>query len=114
MPRHAISLGSGFVVDPSGIVVTNNHVIADADAITVTFQDGTDYKADVIGKDAKIDLAVLRIKPTKPLPALKFGNSDGTRVGDWVLGDWQSVRSGGQRHRRHSFRPRTRDQCRSL
>jgi serine protease Do len=85
MPRHAISLGSGFVVDPSGIIVTNNHVISDADAITVTFQDGTDYKAEVIGKDAKIDLAVLRIKPTKPLPALKFGNSDGTRVGDWVL-----------------------------
>ncbi len=85
MPRHAISLGSGFVIDPSGIVVTNNHVIADADSITVTFQDGTDYKAELIGKDTKTDLAVLRIKPTKPLPALKFGDSDRTRVGDWVL-----------------------------
>jgi serine protease Do len=85
MPRHAISLGSGFVVDPSGIVVTNNHVIADADAITVTFQDGTSYKAELIGKDLKTDLAVLRIKPAKPLAALKFGNSDATRVGDWVL-----------------------------
>ncbi len=85
MPRHAISLGSGFVIDPSGIVVTNNHVIADADSITVTFQDGTDYKADIIGKDTKTDLAVLRIKPAKPLAALKFGNSDATRVGDWVL-----------------------------
>jgi serine protease Do len=85
MPRHAISLGSGFVIDPSGIVVTNNHVIADADSITVTFQDGASYKAELIGKDSKTDLALLRIKPAKPVPALKFGNSDGTRVGDWVL-----------------------------
>jgi serine protease Do len=85
MPRHAISLGSGFVVDPSGIIVTNNHVIADADSITVTFQDGTDYKAELIGKDTKTDIAVLRIKPTKPVPALTFGDSDATRVGDWVL-----------------------------
>jgi len=85
MPRHAISLGSGFVVDPSGLIVTNNHVIADADSITVTFQDGVEYKAELIGKDTKTDLAVLRIKPAKPVPSLKFGNSDGTRVGDWVL-----------------------------
>jgi serine protease Do len=85
MPRHAISLGSGFIVDPSGIVVTNNHVIADADAITVTLQDGVNYQAELVGKDTTTDLAVLRIKPAKPLPSLKFGNSDGTRVGDWVL-----------------------------
>ncbi|MGH6982495.1 MAG: DegQ family serine endoprotease [Stellaceae bacterium] len=85
MPRHAISLGSGFVIDPSGLVVTNTHVIADADSITVTFQDGAEYKAELIGKDTKTDLAVLRIKPSKPVPSLKFGNSDGTRVGDWVL-----------------------------
>jgi len=85
MPRHAISLGSGFVIDPSGLVVTNNHVIADADSITVTFQDGTNYKAELIGKDTKTDLAVLRIKPPKPVPSIKFGNSDATRVGDWVL-----------------------------
>ncbi len=86
-PRHAISLGSGFIIDPSGLIVTNNHVIADADAdgITVTLQDNTDYKAEVVGKDTKTDLALLRIKPTKPLAALKFGNSDLTRVGDWVL-----------------------------
>ena len=85
LPRHATSLGSGFIVDPSGIVVTNNHVIADADSITVTFQDGTNYKAELIGKDTKTDLAVLRIKPPKPVPSIKFGNSDATRVGDWVL-----------------------------
>jgi serine protease Do len=85
MPRHAISLGSGFIVDPSGLVVTNNHVIADADSITVTLQDGTDLKAELIGKDTKTDIAVLRVKPAKPLPSLTLGNSDVTRVGDWVL-----------------------------
>jgi serine protease Do len=85
MLRHAISLGSGFIIDPSGLIVTNNHVIADADQITVTLQDGTDHKADIVGKDTKTDLALLRIKTTKPLAAVKFGNSDNMRVGDWVL-----------------------------
>jgi serine protease Do len=84
-PRRATSLGSGFIVDSAGIVVTNNHVIADADEITVTLQDDTNFKAEVIGRDTKIDIAVLRIKPTKPLASVKFGDSDGTRVGDWVL-----------------------------
>jgi serine protease Do len=84
-PRRATSLGSGFIVDPSGLVVTNNHVIADADEITVTLQDNTNFKAEVVGRDTKVDLALLRIKPPKPLPAVKFGDSDGTRVGDWVL-----------------------------
>jgi serine protease Do len=84
-PRRATSLGSGFIIDPSGLVVTNNHVIADADEITVTLQDDTNFKAEVVGRDTKVDLALLRIKSPKPLPALKFGDSDGTRVGDWVL-----------------------------
>jgi serine protease Do len=85
LPRHATSLGSGFIIDPSGLVVTNNHVIADADQITVTLQDDTNFKAEVVGKDTKTDLALLRIKSSKPLPAVKFGNSDLMRVGDWVL-----------------------------
>ena len=84
-PRRATSLGSGFVIDSSGLVVTNNHVIADADEITVTLQDDTSFKAEVVGRDTKVDLALLRVKPTKPLVAVKFGDSDGTRVGDWVL-----------------------------
>ena len=84
-PRRATSLGSGFIIDSSGLVVTNNHVIADADEITVTLQDDTNFKAEVVGRDTKVDLALLRIKPTKPLVAVKFGDSDGTRVGDWVL-----------------------------
>jgi serine protease Do len=85
MPRRATSLGSGFVVDPAGLVVTNNHVIADADEITVTTQDNTNYKAEVVGRDTKVDLALLRIKPAKPMVSVKFGDSDETRVGDWVL-----------------------------
>jgi serine protease Do len=85
LPRHATSLGSGFIIDPSGLVVTNNHVIADADEITVTLQDDTNFKAEVVGRDTKVDLALLRIKSSKPLPAVKFGDSDQTRVGDWVL-----------------------------
>ena len=85
LPRHATSLGSGFIIDPSGLVVTNNHVIADADQITVTMQDDASFKADVVGKDSKTDLALLRIKSPKPLPFVKFGDSDKARVGDWVL-----------------------------
>ena len=84
-PRRATSLGSGFIVDGAGLVVTNNHVIADADEITVTLQDDTSFKAEVVGRDTKVDLALLRVKPTKPLSSVKFGDSDGTRVGDWVL-----------------------------
>ena len=79
------SLGSGFVIDASGIVVTNNHVIDGANEIEVIFTDGSKLKAEVIGKDAKVDVAVLRVKPPKPLAAVKFGDSDKARVGDWVL-----------------------------
>ena len=85
LPRRATSLGSGFVIDPAGLVVTNNHVIADADEITVTLQDDTNFKAEVVGRDTKTDIALLRIKPSKPLASVKFGDSDQTRIGDWVL-----------------------------
>ena len=85
LPRQQTSLGSGFIIDPSGLVVTNNHVIEDADDITVTLQDDTNFKAEVVGRDSKTDLALLRIKSSKPLPFVKFGDSDQTRVGDWVL-----------------------------
>ncbi|WP_193176571.1 Do family serine endopeptidase [Oricola nitratireducens] len=80
------SLGSGFVVDASGIIVTNNHVIADADEVSVNFNDGTKIKAEIIGHDPKTDIAVLRIDPgTKVLKAVPFGDSAQSRVGDWVL-----------------------------
>ncbi len=84
-PHRMQSLGSGFIVDPSGIVVTNNHVIEGADEITVTLQDNTTLKATLVGRDDKNDLAVLQVHADHPLPAVKFGDSDTSRVGDWVL-----------------------------
>jgi serine protease Do len=83
--RKQSSLGSGFVIDASGIVVTNNHVIDGADEITVNFADGSKLIAELVGKDLKTDLAVLRVKPMKPLKAVSFGDSERLRVGDWVL-----------------------------
>jgi serine protease Do len=84
-PRKTNSLGSGFIVDTSGIVVTNNHVIADADEINVIMNDGTKIKAELVGVDKKTDLAVLKFKPVKPLVAVKFGDSDKLRLGEWVI-----------------------------
>lgn len=83
--RKVRSLGSGFVIDPSGIVITNNHVIKNADEITINFNDGTKLKATIIGRDPKIDIAVLKVETKKPLKAVKFGDSSKARVGDWVL-----------------------------
>ncbi len=85
MPHKTNSLGSGFIIDPSGVVVTNNHVIADADEINVIMNDGTKIKAEIVGIDKKTDLAVLKFKPPKPLTAVKFGDSDKLRLGDWVV-----------------------------
>lgn len=84
-PRRENSLGSGFIIDADGIVVTNNHVIQGADEIDVIMSDGRSYPAEVIGRDDATDLAVLRITPEEPLPFVEFGNSDGLRIGDWVL-----------------------------
>jgi serine protease Do len=84
--QRANSLGSGFVIDPSGFIVTNNHVIEGADEITVIFTDGTKLKViEVVGRDPKTDLALLRVEPKKPLDSVKFGDSVGMRVGDWVM-----------------------------
>jgi len=83
--RKATSLGSGFIIDPAGYVVTNNHVIADADEITVILHDNTNLKAELVGRDTKTDIAVLRVKSDKPLVAATWGDSDAARVGDWVL-----------------------------
>ncbi|MGD9846275.1 MAG: Do family serine endopeptidase [Variibacter sp.] len=84
-PRRVNSLGSGFVIDPSGLIATNNHVISDADEITAIFNDGTKLKAEVVGRDTKTDMALLRVKPEKPLKAVKFGDSDKLRLGEWVI-----------------------------
>jgi serine protease Do len=84
-PHKTNSLGSGFIIDTSGIVVTNNHVIADADEINVIMNDGTKIKAELVGVDKKTDLAVLKFKPVKSLVAVKFGDSDKLRLGEWVV-----------------------------
>lgn len=78
-------VGSGFIVDSDGLIVTNNHVIKGAGAIKVTLDDGTVHKATLVGTDPKTDLATLRIDVKRPLPTVRFGNSDQTRVGDWVV-----------------------------
>ena len=81
----ATSLGSGFIVSEDGYVVTNNHVIQDADEITVILHDDTRLPAQLIGRDLKTDLAVLKIEPEGTLPNAGFGDSDISRVGDWVV-----------------------------
>jgi serine protease Do len=83
--RRAQSLGSGFVIDAEGLVVTNNHVIDGADEITITLHDNSTLKATLVGRDESTDLALLRVKPEKPLTAVEFGDSDAARVGDWVV-----------------------------
>jgi serine protease Do len=79
------SLGSGFVIDPSGIVITNNHVVGDANEIVVIFTDGRKLKAKVLGKDPKVDVAVLKVESDKPFKTVKFGDSDKVRVGEGVM-----------------------------
>ncbi|HVH79660.1 MAG TPA: Do family serine endopeptidase [Stellaceae bacterium] len=79
------SLGSGFIIDPSGLIVTNAHVIANADQITVTLSDDTSLQAQVIGRDSVTDLAVLKVDTKTPLPAATWGDSSKAKVGDWVL-----------------------------
>ncbi|MDM7985196.1 MAG: Do family serine endopeptidase [Maricaulis sp.] len=84
-PRIANSLGSGFIIDPEGIVVTNNHVIDGADEVEVSLPDGRVFPAQVIGTDPVTDLAVLRMETDENMPYVAFGDSDRARVGDWVI-----------------------------
>jgi serine protease Do len=84
-PRKATSLGSGFIIDPAGYIVTNNHVIDNADEIMVVMHDNTELKAKLIGRDSKTDLALLKVDAGKPLPFVKWGDSGAMRIGDWVL-----------------------------
>jgi serine protease Do len=79
------AMGSGFIIDASGYVVTNHHVIDDGNTITVTLNDGSQYAAEVVGTDPKTDLALLKIDTEKSLPSVSFGDSDHARVGDWVV-----------------------------
>ncbi len=86
-PRKSTALGSGFIVDPDGYIVTNNHIIADADEINIIFNDGkkSEHKARVIGRDPRTDLALLKIETKTKLPYIQWGDSTNARVGDWVI-----------------------------
>jgi serine protease Do len=79
------ALGSGFIIDPAGYIVTNNHVVDGAHDISVTLTDGVKYSAKVVGRDSKTDLALLKIEAGKPLPYVAFGDSDKEHEGDWVV-----------------------------
>ena len=83
--RVSKSLGSGFVIDADGLIVTNNHVIEGADVIEVTFPDGDTFEADLVGRDPATDIAVLKIETADPRPFVSFGNSDEAEVGEWVI-----------------------------
>ena len=85
LPRRVTSLGSGFIIDPSGYVVTNNHVIENSDQISVTLNDGTNLPAKLIGRDDKTDLALLKVTTKRALPFAKFADSDTAHIGDWVI-----------------------------
>jgi len=83
--REKVGAGSGFVIDPSGIIITNNHVIDEAEEIEVVFFDGKRLPGTIQGKDATADLAIIKVAPKGKLPFVMFGNSDITEVGDWVV-----------------------------
>ncbi|WP_410056085.1 DegQ family serine endoprotease [Roseobacter sp. HKCCA0434] len=83
--RQASALGSGFVISADGFIVTNNHVIEEADEILIEFLDGNELPAELIGTDPRTDVALLKVEPEEPLPFVEFGDSDTARVGEWVL-----------------------------
>ena len=95
------SLGSGFVVDKDGYILTNRHVVEGADQISVTLSSGRTYEAKLVGKDARTDVALIKIEPKEPLTVLSLGNSDQTDVAEWVMaignpfGLWTDGTAGG-------------------
>ncbi|WP_187830342.1 DegQ family serine endoprotease [Siccirubricoccus phaeus] len=84
-PRRIMGQGSGFIVDPAGFIVTNNHVVGEADTVKVELADGRELPARVVGTDPKTDLALIKVEAGSPLQAVAFGDSDKLRVGEWVL-----------------------------
>ena len=97
--------GSGFIIDPAGIVLTNHHVVDGATEIVVTLEDGTELVGSLLGTDAKTDLALLTVEGESSLPFVSFGDSDAVRVGDWVLAIGNPFRVRWNRHARKSFQP---------
>ncbi|MBI2341149.1 MAG: trypsin-like peptidase domain-containing protein, partial [Deltaproteobacteria bacterium] len=85
MQREQHSLGSGFVINEKGLILTNNHVVADADEINVQFSNEKKYPAKIVGTDAKTDIAVIKVSADKDLPYVQLGDSDKLEIGDWVV-----------------------------
>ena len=83
--RNETAMGSGFIVDSEGLIVTNNHVIANSDKITIVLHNGTSLQAKLLGSDPKTDIALLKVEPEKPLKAVAWGDSDNIKVGNWAL-----------------------------
>ena len=112
MPRerpHAVEArGSGFIIDADGTVVTNNHVVKDATSVSVTLADGTRLPAKILGRDARSDLAVLKIDAGHPLPYIELGDFGQGSPGEWVVAVGNPFGLGGTRDRRHRFRQRAR------
>src|SRR3546814_2249884 len=100
--RHATALGSGFIIDADGYVVTNNHVIDGASEVTVRLGDETTYPAEIVGSDPATDLALLKIDADEPLPFLELGNSDQVEVGDWVPAVGNPFGLGGPTSEQHA------------
>lgn len=94
-PRPSRALGSGFIIDKTGYIATNNHVVSGADEITVTLHDGRQLKAKLVGSDRTTDLALLKVEGAGDLPAVQFGDSGKTRVGDWVMAVGNPFNLGG-------------------
>lgn len=84
-PKRITSVGSGFIIDASGLIVTNNHVVEGADHIAVTLSNGDTLSATLIGRDDRTDLALIKVQPKRPLPYARFGDSNRTRIGEWVI-----------------------------
>ncbi len=83
--EQVLGAGSGFIIDPSGLIVTNNHVVGRADRITVVLSDGTELQARLVGSDDLTDIAVVRVTSPTPLPYVSWGDSNAAQVGDWIL-----------------------------
>ncbi|MBV9584535.1 MAG: trypsin-like peptidase domain-containing protein, partial [Alphaproteobacteria bacterium] len=83
--HEVMALGSGFIIDPAGYIVTNNHVVGNSEKITVIFQDNSRHPAKVIGRDEKTDIALIKIDTKEKLPFVTWGDSSEAKVGDWVV-----------------------------
>ena len=84
-PQYRMGSGSGVIIDPSGYIITNNHVIKNSQQLSVTLNNNKTYEAEIIGTDPETDIAILKIKADEDLPVVNFGNSDDASIGEWVL-----------------------------